>query len=196
MLKDTNIMVLSDEIYAELTYGSRHVSIANIDGMHERTIIINGFSKAFSMTGWRLGIAAAPRPVIKKMTLVHQYGIMSAPTTSQYAALEALKNGDSDIESMRQEYDSRRKLILSGLRDMGLSCFEPFGAFYIFPDISAFGLTSDEFCERLLREQRLAVVPGSAFGSSGEGFLRISYAYSVENIELALGRLRKFIGSL
>ena len=196
VLKDTNIMVLSDEIYAELTYGSRHVSIANIDSMHERTIIINGFSKAFSMTGWRLGIAAAPRPVIKKMTLVHQYGIMSAPTTSQYAALEALKNGDSDIESMRQEYDSRRKLILSGLRDMGLSCFEPFGAFYIFPDISAFGLTSDEFCERLLREQRLAVVPGSAFGSSGEGFLRISYAYSVENIELALGRLRKFIGSL
>ena len=196
VLRGTDIMVLSDEIYAELTYGSRHVSIANIDGMQERTIIINGFSKAFSMTGWRLGIAAAPRPVIKKMTLVHQYGIMSAPTTSQYAALEALKNGDGDIESMRQEYDSRRKLILSGLRDMGLSCFEPFGAFYIFPDISAYGLTSDEFCERLLREQRLAVVPGSAFGGSGEGFLRISYAYSVENIELALGRLRKFIGSL
>lgn len=196
VLKDTDIMVLSDEIYAELTYGSRHVSIANIDGMRERTIVINGFSKAFSMTGWRLGIAAAPRPIIKKMTLVHQYGIMSAPTTSQYAAIEALKNGDKDIEDMRHEYDSRRKLILAGLRDMGLSCFEPFGAFYIFPDISDYGLSSDEFCERLLREERLAVVPGSAFGDSGNGFLRISYAYSVENIELALDRLRKFIGKL
>ena len=196
VLKNTNIMVLSDEIYAELTYGSRHVSIAGIDGMKERTIIINGFSKAFSMTGWRLGIAAAPRPIIKKMTLVHQYGIMSAPTTSQYAAIEALRNGDKDIEDMRLEYDRRRKLILSGLRDMGLSCFEPFGAFYIFPDISEYGLSSDEFCERLLREERLAVVPGSAFGESGNGFLRISYAYSVENIELALERLRRFINKL
>ncbi len=196
VLRDTDIMVLSDEIYAELTYGSKHVSIANIDGMWERTVIINGFSKAYSMTGWRMGIAAGPREVIKKMTLIHQYGIMSAPTTSQYAAIEALKNGDSDIEHMRNMYDVRRKMILAGIRDMGIPCFEPFGAFYIFPDISKFGMTSDEFCERLLREERLAVVPGSAFGDSGEGFLRISYAYSVENIELALERLRKFISKL
>ncbi len=196
VLRGTNIMVLSDEIYAELTYGSRHVSIANVDGMKERTVVINGFSKAFSMTGWRLGLAAGPQPVINKMKLVHQYGIMSAPTTSQYAAIEALKNGDADIEEMRDEYDRRRVLIMAGLRDMGLDCFEPFGAFYIFPDISRFGLTSDMFCERLLREQRLAVVPGSAFGDSGEGFIRISYAYSVENIELALSRLERFIKSL
>lgn len=196
VLRDTDIMVLSDEIYAELTYGSKHVSIASIEGMRERTIVVNGFSKAYSMTGWRMGLAAAPKPVIQKMTLIHQYGIMSAPTTSQYAAIEALNNGDDDIEVMRREYDIRRKRILEGLRNMGLACFEPFGAFYIFPDISQFGLSSDEFCERLLREQRLAVVPGSAFGDSGEGFLRISYAYSVENIDLALLRLEKFIKKL
>ena len=196
VLRDTDIMVLSDEIYAELTYGSKHVSIANIEGMQERTIVVNGFSKAYSMTGWRMGMAAAPRPIIQKMTLIHQYGIMSAPTTSQYAAIEALNNGDADIEVMKHEYDLRRKHILDGLRSMGLRCFEPFGAFYIFPDISDFGLSSDEFCERLLREQRLAVVPGSAFGDSGNGFLRISYAYSVENIDLALLRLEKFIRSL
>lgn len=196
VLRGTDIMVLSDEIYAELTYGSKHVSIASLEGMKERTIVINGFSKAYSMTGWRMGIAAAPEPVLKKMVLIHQYGIMSAPTTSQYAAVEALRHGDADIEKMRNEYDVRRKLILAGLREMGLPCFEPFGAFYIFPDISKFGMTSDEFCERLLREQRLAVVPGSAFGDSGEGFLRISYAYSVENINLALERLRKFISKL
>jgi len=196
VLRGTNIMVLSDEIYAELTYGSKHTSIANIDGMQERTIIINGFSKAYSMTGWRMGIAAGPLPIINKMKLIHQYGIMSAPTTSQYAAIEALRNGDSDIEMMREEYDKRRKFILKGLRDMGLRCFEPFGAFYIFPDISKFGMSSDEFCEHLLHEQRLAVVPGSAFGDSGDGFLRISYAYSVENIELALTRLQKFISKL
>lgn len=196
VLRDTDIMVLSDEIYAELTYGSKHVSIASIEGMRERTIVVNGFSKAYSMTGWRMGLAAAPKPVIQKMTLIHQYGIMSAPTTSQYAAIEALNNGDDDIEVMRREYDIRRKRILEGLRNMGLPCFEPFGAFYIFPDISQFGLSSDEFCERLLREQRLAVVPGSAFGDSGEGFLRISYAYSVENIDLALLRLEKFIKKL
>lgn len=196
VLRDTDIMVLSDEIYAELTYGGKHVSIASIEGMRERTIVVNGFSKAYSMTGWRMGLAAAPKPVIKKMTLIHQYGIMSAPTTSQYAAIEALNNGDDDIEVMRREYDIRRKRILEGLRNMGLPCFEPFGAFYIFPDISQFGLSSDEFCERLLREERLAVVPGSAFGDSGEGFLRISYAYSVENIDLALLRLEKFIKKL
>lgn len=196
VLKDTDIMVLSDEIYAELTYGSRHVSIANLDGMRERTVIINGFSKAYSMTGWRLGFAAGPGPVIEKMKLVHQYGIMSAPTTSQYAAVDALKNGDHDIDEMRAEYDRRRQFILAGLRDMGLSCFEPFGAFYIFPDISGFGMTSDEFCQRLLKEQRLAVVPGSAFGDSGDGFLRISYAYSVDSIRLALERLEKFIKRL
>lgn len=196
VLKDTNIMVLSDEIYAELTYGARHVSIANLDGMRERTVIINGFSKAYSMTGWRLGFAAGPQQVIEKMKLVHQYGIMSAPTTSQYAAVDALKNGDHDIDEMRAEYDRRRQFILAGLRDMGLSCFEPFGAFYIFPDISEFGMTSDEFCQRLLKEQRLAVVPGSAFGDSGDGFLRISYAYSVDSIKLALERLEKFIKRL
>ena len=196
VLRGTDIMILSDEIYAELTYGSRHVSIASLEGMRERTVVVNGFSKAYSMTGWRLGMAAAPLPVIKKMTLVHQFGIMSAPTTSQYAAVEALRNGDADIEEMREEYDVRRRLILAGLREMGLPCFEPFGAFYIFPDISGFGLSGDEFCERLLREQRLAVVPGGAFGASGEGFIRISYAYSVENIIAALERLRKFIESL
>ena len=196
VLRGTDIMILSDEIYAELTYGSKHVSIANIDGMAERTVVVNGFSKAFSMTGWRLGMAAGPKPIIQKLTLLHQYQIMSAPTTSQYAAIEALKNGDADIEAMRAEYNIRRQLILSGLRDMGLECFEPFGAFYIFPNISKFGLSSNEFCERLLREQRLAVVPGSAFGDSGEGFLRISYAYSTENIELALERLKKFIDTL
>lgn len=196
VLRGTDIMVLSDEIYAELTYGSRHVSIASLEGMRERTVVVNGFSKAYSMTGWRLGMAAGPLPVIKKMTLVHQFGIMSAPTTSQYAAIEALRNGDGDIEEMREEYDVRRRLILAGLREMGFPCFEPFGAFYIFPDISGFGLSGDVFCERLLREQRLAVVPGGAFGDSGEGFIRISYAYSVENIIAALERLRKFIETL
>ncbi len=196
VLKDTNIMVLSDEIYAELTYSGKHVSFGTLPDMLERTITVNGFSKAYSMTGWRLGIAAAPQPIIDKMIRIHQYGIMSSPTTSQYAAIEALRNGDADIAEMKETYDARRKLILNGLRDMGLPCFEPFGAFYVFPDISKFGMTSDEFCERLLREQRLAVVPGSAFGDSGEGFLRISYAYSTENIELALARLKKFIDSL
>lgn len=196
VLAGTDIMILSDEIYAELTYGTKHVSIASIEGMKERTVVINGFSKAYSMTGWRMGLAAGPRPVIDKMKLIHQYEIMSAPTTSQYAAIEALRNGDGDIEQMRKEYDIRRKLILLGLRSIGLDCFEPFGAFYIFPDISKFGLTSDEFCEKLLRQQRLAVVPGSAFGDSGEGFLRISYAYSIQNIELALERLKKFIDKL
>lgn len=196
VLKGTDIMVLSDEIYAELTYGTKHVSFGSLPDMLERTITVNGFSKAYSMTGWRLGIAAAPRPIIDRMIRIHQYGIMSSPTTSQYAAIEALRNGDEDIRKMRETYDMRRKLILEGLRAMGLECFEPFGAFYVFPDISKFGLSSDEFCERLLREQRLAVVPGSAFGDSGEGFLRISYAYSTENIKLALSRLEKFINSL
>ncbi len=196
VLKDTNIMVLSDEIYAELTYNGKHVGFGTLPDMAERTITINGFSKAFSMTGWRMGIAAGPVPIIEKMKLIHQYGIMSAPTTSQYAAIEALRHGDADIESMKRSYDERRILILNGLREMGLECFEPFGAFYIFPNISKFGMTSTEFCERLLREQRLAIVPGSAFGDSGEGFLRISYAYSVDNIKLALERLKKFIDSL
>ncbi len=196
VLKNTNIMVLSDEIYAELTYSGKHVSFGALADMAERTITINGFSKAYSMTGWRMGIAAGPVPIIKKMTLIHQYGIMSAPTTSQYAAIEALRNGDADIEKMKAAYNERRLLILNGLRDMGLECFEPFGAFYIFPNISKFGMTSAEFCERLLREERLAIVPGSAFGDSGEGFLRISYAYSVENIKLALARLKRFIDKL
>ena len=196
VLKGTDILVLSDEIYAELTYGKKHVSIASIDGMAERTIVVNGFSKAYSMTGWRLGFAAGPQPIIDLMARIHQYAIMSAPTTSQYAAVEALKNGDNDIAGMRDEYDRRRKLILKGVRELGLECFEPYGAFYIFPYIGKFGLTSEQFCKDLLYKFRLAVVPGDAFGQSGEGFVRISYAYSQSDIELALGRLKEFIGTL
>ncbi len=193
---EKNIFVLSDEIYAEMTYGRQHVSIASLPGMRERTIVVNGFSKAYAMTGWRMGYAAAPREICEQMHKIHQYAIMCAPTTSQYAAIEALKNGDPDIEYMTEEYNRRRRLIVDGLRKMGLSCFEPEGAFYVFPNISGFGLTSEQFCERLLYEEKVAIVPGTAFGECGEGFARISYAYSVKHINTALEKMAKFIEKL
>lgn len=193
VLKDTNIMVLSDEIYAELTYGTEHVSFASIEGMYERTLLINGFSKAFAMTGWRLGYVCGPEPIIAQMTKIHQFAIMSAPTTSQLAAIEALRNGDEDVEEMRKEYDARRKLMLAGFNRMGLTCFEPKGAFYIFPDIRSTGMTSEEFCTALLNEKHVAVVPGTAFGESGEGFVRISYCYSTAHLKEALKRIEAFL---
>ena len=193
VILDTNIMVLSDEIYAELTYGGDHVSIASIDGMHERTVVVNGFSKSYAMTGWRLGYACGGEGIISAMTKVHQYAIMSAPTTAQYAAIEALKNGDGDVETMRNEYNYRRNVIVKGFNDMGLDCFEPEGAFYAFPSIQSAGMSSNEFCERLLYSKKLAVVPGNAFGSSGEGFIRCSYAYSIDNINEALNRMDMFL---
>jgi aminotransferase len=196
ILRDRNIMVLSDEIYAELTYHGRHVSIASLDGMWERTIVVNGFSKAYAMTGWRLGYAAGPAPVIKQMTKVHQFAIMSAPTTSQYAAVTALREGDESIERMVVEYDMRRRLVVDTFRRMGLSCFEPEGAFYVFPCIQSTGLTSEEFCERLLRAKHVAVVPGDAFGASGEGFVRVSYSYSVKHLIEAMKRIREFLEEL
>lgn len=195
-LKDTNIAVLSDEIYSELTYGGRHTSIAALPGMAERCIVVNGFSKAYAMTGWRLGFVCAPAPVTKQMLKIHQFAIMCAPTTSQLAAVEALKNGDGDIEMMRAEYDRRRKYIVEELNRIGIPCFEPKGAFYVFPDISGFGLSSDEFCEKLLNEGKVAIVPGTAFGEGGEGFARISYAYSVKHISEAVERIEKFIKTL
>ena len=194
VLKGTDIMVMSDEIYSELNYtGEDHVSFASIDGMKERTVYVNGFSKAFAMTGWRLGYACAPAPVISQMTKIHQFGIMSAPTTSQIAAIDALENGDEDVEHMRSEYDSRRKLVLSSLRRAGLDCTEPLGAFYVFPSIRTTGMTSEEFCEALLREERVAVIPGNAFGECGEGYVRISYCYSVAHLREALGRIKAFV---
>ncbi|MBQ6947110.1 MAG: aminotransferase class I/II-fold pyridoxal phosphate-dependent enzyme [Clostridia bacterium] len=194
VLRDTDIYVLSDEIYAELTYGkNRHVSIATLDGMAERTILVSGFSKAFAMTGWRLGYIAAPKPLIKVMLKIHQYGIMSSPSTAQYAAVEAMCNGDDDIRTMKREYNERRKMLLNGLRDMGFPCFEPLGAFYIFPSVSHLGMSSEEFCEKLIREQRVAIVPGGAFGESGEGHVRISYAYSREHLKEALRRIKIFV---
>ncbi len=196
VLKDTNIMVISDEIYAELTYGQQHCSPANLPALYERTIVINGFSKAYSMTGWRLGYVAGPEPLIRQMTKLHQYGIMSAPTTSQYAAIEAMEHGDHDIEQMRDEYDGRRRYLLNGFRDLGFSCFEPRGAFYMFPCIKSTGLSSDEFCERLLREQHVAVIPGTAFGPGGEGYVRTCYAVSMKNLGEALKRIDRFIKSL
>lgn len=188
-----DLFVLSDEIYSELTYGSRHVSIASFPGMKERTIVINGFSKSYAMTGWRLGYACGPKVILDQMLKIHQFAIMCAPTTSQYAAVEALRNGDDGVEYMRNEYNRRRKFLIKSLRGMGLKCFEPFGAFYVFPCIKEYGMTSDEFAEALLAEEKLAVVPGTAFGSCGEGFLRISYAYSVEDLKSALERLERFI---
>lgn len=194
VLRGTDIMVLSDEIYAELTYGlDRHVSIASLPGMKDRTIVVNGFSKAYAMTGWRLGYAVGPQPVISVMTKIHQSCIMSAPTTSQYAAITALRSCDDEIEIMRDEYNRRRRYVVKALNDMGLTCFEPRGAFYVFPCIRVSGLTSEEFCERLLREQEVAIVPGDAFGASGEGFARISYAYSVDHLETAMRRIRRFL---
>ncbi|MBE6598390.1 MAG: aminotransferase class I/II-fold pyridoxal phosphate-dependent enzyme [Ruminococcaceae bacterium] len=192
VLRDTNIMVLADEIYAELTYGKEHVSIASLPGMRERTIIASGFSKAYAMTGWRLGYIAAPSEVTGQMLKIHQYAIMCSPTTSQYAAVEALRNGQSDVEEMRAEYNRRRRYIVGGLRSIGIDCFEPEGAFYVFPYIGKFGMTSEAFCEKLLMEYGVAIVPGTAFGTCGEGFARISYAYSVEHIAKALDRIEKF----
>lgn len=196
VLRGTNIMVLSDEIYAELTYNGRHVSIASIEGMKERTILVSGFSKAFAMTGWRLGYVCGPSEIIAEMHKVHQYGIMCAPTVSQYAAIEAINNGDDDIADMVEQYDMRRRLIVDSLRRIGLDCFEPEGAFYVFPSIKKFGLTSEQFAEKLLYEKRLAVVPGDAFGKCGEGYLRISYSYSVKHIVEALKRIEAFINTL
>ncbi|MCI8332136.1 MAG: aminotransferase class I/II-fold pyridoxal phosphate-dependent enzyme [Clostridiales bacterium] len=196
LIRDTNILLLSDEIYAELTYGVKHISIASLPGMRERTIIASGFSKSYAMTGWRIGYTLAPPEITKQMLKIHQYAIMCAPTVSQYAAAEAVKNGDEDIAYMTGQYDQRRKLIVSELRAMGLACFEPQGAFYVFPNIGTFGLSSDEFCERLLSEAGVAIVPGTAFGDSGEGFARISYAYSINHIMKALEKIDKFIHTL
>lgn len=192
-----DLMVISDEIYAELTYsGERHISIAEIDGMWERTVIVSGFSKTYSMTGWRLGYALAPDPITALMTKIHQFAIMSAPTTSQYAAIEALKNGDDDIKKMVDEYDTRRRLVVDGFNKIGLTCFEPLGAFYVFPCIKSTGLTSEEFCEKLLYSKKVAMVPGTAFGDCGEGFVRVSYCYSVEHLKEALNRTGEFIKEL
>lgn len=197
ILRDTDIMVLSDEIYAEMTYGGKkHVSIASLPDMRERTVVVNGFSKAYAMTGWRMGYTAAPQPITKQMLKLHQFAIMSSPTTSQFAAIEALKNGDSDIEYMVGEYDMRRRYLVDGLRALGIPCFEPEGAFYVFPNVGVFGMSSEEFCERLLYEGRVAIVPGTAFGECGEGFARISYAYSLAHIKEALERIEKFIKTL
>ncbi len=191
-----DLYVMSDEIYSELTYGGRHVSIASLPGMKERTILINGFSKSYAMTGWRLGYAAGPAAIIAQMIKIHQFAIMCAPTTSQYAAVEALRNGDPDVEMMRDAYDKRRRFLVHELRRIGLPCFEPRGAFYVFPCIKGFRMTSDEFATRLLMEEKVAVVPGTAFGDCGEGFLRISYAYSIDNLKKALERIERFVGRL
>lgn len=196
IIKEKDLFVLSDEIYSELSYHGQHVSIASLPEMAERTVVINGFSKSFAMTGWRLGYAAAPREIIKQMIKIHQYIIMSSPTTSQYAAIEALKNGMEDVGRMREAYNQRRRFLVKELNEMGLPCFEPYGAFYVFPNISRFGMTSEEFAGNLLQEQRVAVVPGDAFGKCGEGFLRISYAYSIENLKVALEKIQKFIDTL
>ncbi len=193
---EKDILVMSDEIYSALTYKDKHVSIASIEGMKERTILINGFSKAYAMTGWRLGYACGPKDIIKQMTKIHQFAIMCAPTTSQYAAIEALKHGDEDVENMRKSYNQRRRYLMHEFKEMGLECFEPFGAFYVFPCIKEFGMTSEEFATRFLKEEKVAVVPGTAFGDCGEGYLRISYAYSIDNLKLAIGRLKHFITKL
>ncbi len=193
---EKDIFVMSDEIYGELTYKGEHVSIVSIPGMQERTVLINGFSKAYAMTGWRLGYACGPAAIIQQMTKIHQFAIMCAPTTSQYAAVEALRNGDEDVREMREAYNQRRRYLLHAFEEMGLKCFEPYGAFYVFPSIKEFGMTSDEFATRFLEEEKVAVVPGTAFGDSGEGFLRISYAYSLENLKVAIGRLARFVEKL
>lgn len=194
---ENDLLVLSDEIYSELTYGGlNHVSIASIDKMYERTVVINGFSKSYAMTGWRLGYALGPAPVISQMTKLHQYGIMSAPTTAQYAAIEALRNGDRDVTKMRDEYDMRRRLVVDAFNAMGLTCFEPLGAFYVFPCIKSTGLSSEDFCTRLIMEKHVAVVPGTAFGECGEGFVRVSYSYSIKHLKIALERIEEFLGEL
>lgn len=193
---EKDILVLSDEIYSELTYKGIHHSITEIDGMKERTILINGFSKSYAMTGWRLGYACAPKEIIQQMTKIHQYTIMCAPTISQYAAIDALKNGDDDVKMMKESYNQRRRFLMKSFEEMDIECFEPYGAFYVFPSIKKFGMTSEEFATRLLREERVAAVPGTAFGESGEGFLRISYAYSIDNLKQAMERLKRFVSKL
>lgn len=193
VVREKDLFVISDEIYAELTYGKKHVTIASLPGMRERTVLINGFSKAYAMTGWRIGYACAPEQILKQMLKIHQYAIMCAPTTSQYAAVEAIKNGDSDIEEMKRSYDERRKYLLGEFRSLGMDCFEPYGAFYMFPCIKRFGMTSEEFATRLLREEKIAIVPGTAFGDCGEGYLRVSYAYSMEDLKRAIRRIRRFV---
>ncbi|MGN8874103.1 aminotransferase class I/II-fold pyridoxal phosphate-dependent enzyme [Pseudoflavonifractor sp. HCP28S3_F10] len=196
VLEGTDIMIISDEIYAELTYGQHHVSPANLPELYDRTIVVNGFSKSHAMTGWRMGYVCAPEPVIRQMLKLHQFGIMSSPTVSQYAAIEAMRNGDHDIEKMREEYDGRRRYLVEGLRRIGLPCFEPRGAFYVFPDIRPTGLTSEEFCERFLMEEKVAVIPGSAFGPGGEGFVRCCYATGLKDIAEALTRMDNFLTNL
>ncbi len=196
IVREKDLFVLSDEIYAELTYKQKHVTIAAFPGMKERTVLINGFSKAYAMTGWRLGYVCAPEVILKQMLKINQFAIMCAPTTSQYAAVSALRNGDKDVEMMRESYNQRRRYLMHAYKEMGLDCFEPFGAFYTFPSIKRFGITSDEFATRLLKEEKVAVVPGTAFGDCGEGFLRISYAYSLESLKKALGRIGRFVKRL
>ena len=196
VIRKHDILVMSDEIYAELTYKEKHVSIVEIEGMQERTILINGFSKAYAMTGWRLGYACGPKAIIEQMIKIHQFAIMCAPTTSQYAAVEALRNGDNDVQEMRTAYNQRRRFLMNAFREMKLECFEPFGAFYVFPCIKEFGMTSEEFASRFLEEEKVAVVPGTAFGDCGEGYLRISYAYSLENLKIAIGKLAHFVEKL
>ncbi len=197
IVEEKDLFVVSDEIYAELTYGDEaHVSIASLPGMRERTVLINGFSKAYAMTGWRLGYACAPAAILKQMLKIHQYAIMCAPTTSQYAAVEAMRNGDEDVKNMREAYDQRRRYLIHAFAEMGLDCFEPLGAFYMFPSIKRFGMTSEEFATRLLQEEKVAVVPGTAFGDCGEGFLRVSYAYSLKSLKEALGRIERFVNRL
>ena len=193
---EKDLFVITDEIYGELTYNGKHTSIISLPGMQERTILINGFSKAYAMTGWRLGYACGPKEIIGQMIKIHQFAIMCAPTTSQYAGVEALRNGDEDVAMMREEYNRRRRYLLNEFKEMGLQCFEPYGAFYVFPCIRQFGMTSDEFATRLLREEKLAVVPGTAFGDCGEGYIRISYAYSLEDLKKAMERLRRFIADI
>ncbi|MBR4759471.1 MAG: aminotransferase class I/II-fold pyridoxal phosphate-dependent enzyme [Lachnospiraceae bacterium] len=193
LIEKHDLFVISDEIYSELTYSDEHVSIASLPGMRDRTILINGFSKAYAMTGWRLGYACGPQNILSQMTKIHQFAIMCAPTTSQYAAIEALKNGDADVAEMREAYNQRRRFLMHSFKEMGLPCFEPFGAFYVFPCIQKFGMTSEEFAMELLKEEEVAVVPGTAFGDCGEGFLRISYAYSLENLKIAMERIARFI---
>ena len=190
---EKDLFVVTDEIYSELTYQRKHATIASFPGMKERTVLINGFSKSYAMTGWRLGYAAAPSLILKQMLKIHQYAIMCAPTTSQYAAVEAIKNGDSDIEEMKRSYNERRKYLLGEFRSLGMDCFEPYGAFYMFPCIKRFGMTSEEFATRLLREEKIAIVPGTAFGDCGEGYLRVSYAYSMEDLKRAIRRIRRFV---
>lgn len=196
VVREKDLFIISDEIYSELTYKGKHVTIASLEGMKERTVLINGFSKSYAMTGWRIGYAAAPELILKQMLKIHQYAIMCAPTTSQYAAVDALKNGDEDIERMKQAYNERRIYLVRAFKELRMDCFEPFGAFYVFPCIKRFGMTSDEFATRLLQEEKIAIVPGTAFGDCGEGYLRVSYAYSLDDLQKALARIRRFVNRL